>query len=507
MLTPPPAHAPTDPTAEPAPDTIERAVHALQRRWQARLIETHISWVLLDGTHAWKIKKPVHLPFLDARTTATRRALCEAECALNRRLAPTLYLDVRDVTGSSDEPDIDGAGRVLSPVLRMRQFPPGCLFTEQVAAGTLAEADIDHLAHRLAAFHLAAPVASAERAWGTAEQRAATLTEALGSLAQVDVEHTARVAALQRWATQAIATLRPVWRARREAGHIREGHGDLHLANLIRLPDGEVTAFDCIEFDPALRWIDPITDIAFAVMDLGAHGRADLGWRLLNAWLDETGDHEGVAVLRADLVYRAIVRALVARLRTPGGRLDAPPDGPDYLALAEQLPHPGRPTLTITHGLSGSGKSHQALRLLQTTGAIRLRADVERKRLFGLPALSRSREHVPGGIYTPEATQRTYAHLMDRAAALLQAGWPVILDAAFLRRAERVACRALADRHGATFRILHCEAPPEVLHQRLAQRAAHGLDPSEADASVLAQQQVWAEPLTADEQASVTRLP
>lgn len=493
----------TDPMSEPTAEAIARAVHALQRRWSARLIETHISWVLLDGTHAWKVKKPVHLPFLDARTTATRRALCEAECTLNQRLAPRLYLDVRNITGSPDEPGIDGTGPALSPVLRMQQFPPGCLFTEQLAAGTLADADIDRLAHRLAAFHRAAPVAPAERAWGTAEQRAAALTEALGSLAQVAVEHTARVAALQCWVTQAIEPLRPVWQARHAAGHIRECHGDLHLANLIRLPDGEVTAFDCIEFDPALRWIDPITDIAFPVMDLAAHGRADLGWRLLNAWLDETGDHAGVAVLRADLVYRATVRALVARLRTQDAPPDALPDGPDYLALAERLAHHAPPTLTITHGLSGSGKSHQALRLLQVTGAIRLRADVERKRLFGLPAQARSQDHVPGGIYTAEATQRTYAHLMDGAAKLLQAGWPVILDAAFLRRAERVACRALADQHGARFRILHCEAPPAVLQQRLAHRAAQGQDPSEADAGVLAQQQAWAEPLTADELPSV----
>lgn len=502
-----PAPALTDPIAEPTADMLARAVLALQRRWQARLIETHISWVLLDGTHAWKIKKPVHLPFLDARTTATRRALCEAECTLNRRLAPTLYLDVRDLTGSPDEPDIDGAGPTLSPALRMRQFPPGCLFTEQLAAGTLGEVDIDRLAHRLAAFHTAAPVAPADRTWGDADQRAGALTDALASLMRVDEAHAPRITALQQWAEQAITNLRPVWRARREAGHIREGHGDLHLANLIRLPDGEVTAFDCIEFDPALRWIDPITDIAFAVMDLAAHGRADLGWRLLNAWLDDTGDHAGVAVLRADLVYRAVVRALVARLRAPGRPVDTPPDGPDYLTLAEQLAHPTPPTLTITHGLSGSGKSHHALRLLQSTGAIRLRADVERKRLFGLSALAHSHEHVPGGIYTPEATQRTYVHLMDRAAALLQAGWPVILDAAFLRRAERVACRALAQRQGAAFRILHCEAPPDVLQQRLAHRAMQGGDPSEADASVLAQQQVWAEAFAADEQACVIALP
>ena len=506
MPTPPPAPAPTDPTAEPTPDTIERAVHALQRRWQARLIETHISWVLLDGTHAWKIKKPVHLPFLDARTTATRRALCEAECTLNRRLAPTLYLDVRDITGSPDEPAIDGAGPPLSPVLRMRQFPAGCLFSEQVAAGTLAEADIDHLAQRLAAFHTAAPVAPPDSAWGGADLRAAALTDALASLARVACEQSPRVAALQAWATPTMTALRPVWQARRAAGHIREGHGDLHLANLIRLPDGEVTAFDCIEFDPALRWIDPVTDLAFAVMDLAAQGRADLGWRLLNAWLDETGDHAGVAVLRADLVYRAVVRALVARLRSPDPAAPLPP-GPDYLALAERLAHPAPPVLTVTHGLSGSGKSHQARRLLQATGAIRLRADVERKRLFGLPALARSREHVPGGIYTPEATQRTYAHLMARAAALLQAGWPVVLDAAFLRRTERMACRTLAEQHGAAFRILHCEAPPAVLAQRLADRAALGRDPSEADAEVLARQQQWAEPLTPDEQACVMPLP
>ena len=231
------------------------------------------------------------------------------------------------------------------------------------------------------------------------------------------------------------------------------------------------TAFDCLEFDPALRWIDVFSDIAFLVMDLLAHGRGDLAFRFLNAYLDDSGDHAGLPVLRWYLVYRALVRALVARIRSGQGGAAG---GPDHLALALRLATEGDARLLITHGVSGSGKSWVAQRLLQQAQAIRLRSDVERKRLFGLRALDASASLVSGGIYGQGATQRTYAHLREVAAVALAAGQRVIVDAAFLRRNERDEFRRLAQACRVPFTLLHCTAPHELLRQRVQARGARG---------------------------------
>jgi aminoglycoside phosphotransferase family enzyme len=290
----------------------ERLVHALQQRWGATLIETHISWVLLDGVHAWKFKKPVHLPFLDFTELATRHRLCEVELMLNCRLAPQLYLDVQPICGTPDAPEVNGHGPAIEYVLRMKQFPAGALMSERLIAGTLLPEHIDQLAHNLAAFHRVAPVAPTDSPYGTPQRIEDGMANVLAGLAQQG--HGQAVSTVQTWATQQAQALRDTWAQRRANGHIVEGHGDLHLANVVVLED-TVTAFDCIEFDPALRWIDTSNDIAFLIMDLMVHQRSDLAFRFLNAYLDETGDHACLPTLRFYMVYRALVRALVAGLQ------------------------------------------------------------------------------------------------------------------------------------------------------------------------------------------------
>src|SRR6188474_3199097 len=102
-----------------------------------RLIETHISWVLLGATRAYKLKKPVRLPFLDFTTLAARRRFCDEELRLNRRLAASLYLGVVNVCDSQAGPVLDGWGPVRDVAICMRRFPDGALWSEQLAAGTL----------------------------------------------------------------------------------------------------------------------------------------------------------------------------------------------------------------------------------------------------------------------------------------------------------------------------------------------------------------------------------
>lgn len=448
---------------------------------EPRLIETHLSWVLLTAQHAWKLKKPVNLGFVDYSTAEARHHACLEELRVNRRMAPVLYLEVLPVTGTpGGEVELGGTGEVLDWVVRMRRFADGALWSERVAAGTLLPRHIDQFAARLAALHESAPRASVSSGWGGARvvaesvQRVHAQIEALcpGAIGPM----------LGPWLADQAITLAPLWGARLALGKVRECHGDLHLANVVMLGDGvgeeEAAAFDAIEFDPALRWIDVLSDTAFLMMDLWAHGRRDLAFRLLNAYLEHTGDYAGLPVLRHYLVYRALVRGMVGLLR--GER----PQDSLYLPLAATIAGLHDPRLLLTCGLPGSGKTWVTQRLLEATGAVRLRSDVERKRLHGLTALADSRA---GGrdIYTADTTALTYRALGELARIALHCGCPVIVDAASLRRSERRAIELVARDIGAPFLLLHCTAPMAVLRQRVQARYAQGEDASEADLAVL----------------------
>ena len=246
-----------------------------------------------------------------------------------------------------------------------------------------------------------------------------------------------------------------------------------------------------MEFAPALRCIDVLDDIAFPVMDLSAQGRGDFAFRLLNAWLDATGDHGAVPALRFAVVYRALVRAQVAQLRGAGHQASVQA----YLATALAWTQPAPARLWITHGLPGSGKSFASQRLLEQQGAICLRSDVERKRLFGLGMLDDSKAQGLD-LYTPDTTRRTYERLFELARGVLAAGFSVVLDAAFLLRSEREQARRLAEQAQVPLHIVVCGAPLALLQQRLRDRRG---DPSEADTAVLDKLLHVTEPLTPQE--------
>ncbi|MDB5843150.1 MAG: hypothetical protein JWP79_460 [Polaromonas sp.] len=477
-------------------DQARALAGTLAGRLGAELIETHISWVLLAGDSAYKIKKPVRLPFVDYSALPARRHFCEEELRLNRRLAPSLYLGLSRITGTLEAPLLDASGPALEYAVRMRRFPKGALFAEQVAAATLSRLDVDRLADLLAGFHHGQTPAEPAAPYASAQARHLAARAALeGALA---VASPAEQARLHAWLESGAAGLQALWTQRRIEGRVRECHGDLHLDNVVSL-EGGVAAFDGIEFDPALRWIDVLDDIAFAVMDFMARGRMDFAFRLLNRWLDGTGDHAGLPALRFSLVYRALVRAQVERLNGAGHEAAAR----RYLDTALALARPGQPRLLITHGLPGSGKTFASQQLLEREGAIRLRSDVERKRLAGLGMLADSRASGLD-LYQPEATARTYAQLFSRAREALQAGWPVILDAAFLRRAERAQAQALAGALGVPFSIIDCQAPPQVLRERLQARRG---DASEANVEVLEKLSLSAEPLSGEESRHVLPAP
>lgn len=482
-------------------------------------IETHISWVLLAGEHVYKFKKPLVLDFLDYSTLALRRAACEEELRINRRTAPGIYLDVVAVTGTLQAPRLvplqalEEGTPVLEWAVHMRRFAQDGLLSHLAAQGQLQPAHIDQLALHIAAFHARAAVAGADSPWGRVETMRETVAhnfpDVLAVVAGTALQPTLEV--VQRWSTQQGEVLAPLMAQRRAQGWVRECHGDLHLNNLV-LIDGAPQLFDAIEFNPTFRWTDVLADLAFVLMDLQAHGRADYAWRLLNAYLEQTGDYSALQLLPYYQCYRAMVRAKVAALRwaqlqgQPQAQAAAQQEVVRYLQLAAQLIAPRPLALWLVSGVSGSGKSRHSQRLIEWQGIVRVKADVERKRLFGLPALAKSADVVPGGIYTLEASQRTYARLAALARDVLFAGLPVLVDATCLKVAQRRLFMALAQELAVPCRILALDAPVDVLRQRVLHRAAKGGDPSEADVAVLEGQLKAREPLTAQELACAVQV-
>lgn len=470
------------------------------------VIETHISWVLLTGEFAYKIKKPVNLGFVDFTTLEKRLGYCREEMRLNGRLAPDLYLGVVPVTAGNDGPQFGGDGPVLEYAVKMRQFSQDALLDRLLKRGELLPAHIDALAAEVAEFHQQTAIADINSPFGDPAAIWSPVEENFRHIAG-SPDHPTRTAQLQKlraWTEGEFHRREPVFSRRKADGKIRECHGDLHLGNMIL--DGEaVVLFDCIEFNESFRWIDVMSEIAFTVMDLGDRGRKDLAARFLNKYLGHTGDYAGLEVLRYYLVYRATVRAKVAAIRLAQPGLDAETRAEtdrllqSYLDLAEGDTHPPSPRLLLTHGVSGTGKSSVTGELLQELSAVRIRSDVERKRLF-------PDEDAARGLYTAAATEKTYAQMATGVRAVIDGGFIAIADATFLHRRHRDQFRNLADELGVPLTLLDFTAPVEVLRERVTKRAAVHNDVSDADLAVLERQLQQQEPLGADEAVDVVEI-
>ena len=469
------------------------------------VIETHISYVLLDGTFAYKIKKAVNLDFLDFTTLPARRFYCAEELRLNRRLAPSLYLGVVPITGTEDAPVLDGHGTAIEYAVKMRQFDQDGLLSRVLARGELTPARVDEIAAAVASFHgraaRAAPDAPFGRPAGVMRPVRQNFVQMLAAVGPAGDR--AQLEQLFAWTEAEAERLTPVFEQRNREGFVRECHGDLHLGN-IALVDGAATLFDCIEFSPSMRWIDVMSDVGFLVMDLRDHCRPGHAARLLSAYLETTGDYAGLAVLRFYVVYRALVRAKIACLRIAqtedaGERGRLLDEYRTYLALATAETSPAHRGIVITHGVTGSGKTTRAREVVESAGAVRIRSDVERKRLAGLDAGARTGSAVGGGVYTDDASRHTYLRLAALAGEIVTAGYPVVVDAAFLERWQRDLLRRTAAGLHVPFAILDCTAPEPVLRARVRQRLEDGRDASEATIDVLEHQLATAEPLAADE--------
>lgn len=443
-----------------------------------RLIETHISWVFLAGAFAYKIKKPIDLGFLDFSTLEKRKRACEEELRLNQRTAPDLYLAVLPVYGSAESPVwSEGSGDPIEYAVQMVRFDENRQMDRMLAEGLLTARHMDALAETVAEFHEKHAAPSLDPDYGRPDSIQKAWEDNFRQIRHwhPPMDCIDRLDAIERWTSERHEALRERFVERKAAGFIRECHGDLHLKNLAWIAERPLV-FDCIEFDPFLRWIDVMNDCAFLSMDLEFQGVFPLSQRFLDGYIERTGDFDGLALLRFFKVYRAMVRAKVrlirARQETGEGRQEsATQEFCRYIGYAFASTQPVPTGILLTFGVSASGKSRIARSLTEMLPVFRIRSDVERKRLFGIDRRQDASADFGEGMYSRDATRRTYERLLMLCERVLDAGYGVVVDAAFLRFEERERFRRLAAEKGVPLAIVEPIASVDTLRRRIRTRS------------------------------------
>jgi uncharacterized protein len=475
---------------------------------QLGLIETHVSWVILTGKYAYKIKKPVDFGFLDFSTLKKRKHFCEEELRLGQLFAPEIYLAVVPITGTIEYPQINGdTGPILEYAIKMCEFSQDNLLSALLKRGKINAALIDQLGQLIAEFHKKTPVAPKNSRFGLPHEVHAPTQQNFEQIIPLlsnptDIEQVKR---LEIWANKQFTKHQKLFEERKEQGFIRDCHGDLHLANII-LYQNKLVLFDRLEFNEDLRWTDVIADLAFLAMDLAGKKQPKLANQLINTYLQFTGDYEGLNLLTYYLSYRAVVRAKIALFRlnqkdlSDKEKLDIRKDYYNFINLAEFYTHPKKPCLILMHGLAGSGKSTIAKNIAIECGAIQISSDIIRKQLFNIPLYKNSHSTPYGGIYTPQSTEKTYNKLLALAKIVITAGFTVVIDATFLLHSQRLMFYNLANFLKVPFYILHCQTNDLKIIQRIKKRSVRNNHISEANSTILKHQKELIEPLLKPEQ-------
>lgn len=505
---------------------------------EVTLVETHISWILLTGTVAYKIKRPVCFPFLDLRSLERRAFFCQEELRLNRRFAPQLYIDVCPIVSVDGAARIDGAGEPVEYAVKMSQFSREDELDNLLTQGRIAPVELAAFGRELAAIHADLPVAAPPAPWGDPQSVHDAVFRNLEECIQASTvfDSVSAVRSLRPELEQCLQRLNPWMYDRREDGRVRECHGDLHAANIVRL-QSRLVAFDCLEFEPSFRWIDVADEVAFLLADLDARGYPLHEQAFLGGYLGRSGDFQACRLLPLYKAHHALVRAKVGALQrqdsgaepasagaaagagaasasagaAPANVSAASASADDrplrafraYLDCAARALGRKSPVLILMSGLSGSGKTWLAERLAPLLGAVHLRSDIERKRLAGVDDRARTGSALGEGMYSKDFTARVYAYLACAVDDILSGGYTPIVDATFSRREDRDTFRKLAVRLGAPACLIHCHASHEVLRSRITQRGREGRDASEADVNVLEWQREHSEPVAADEHFTV----
>ncbi len=442
------------------------------------LVETHLSWVLLTGHDAYKIKKPVHLDFVDFSTLEKRKHFCEEELRCNRAFTPELYLGVVPIVETEDgQLKMGGEGQIVEWAVHMLQFAQTDQADRLLADNALTRDEMMDFGIALAKQHDRLLPARNVDQTGPLKSNFDTLRSL-----QNTKEYRSILSRLEAKMFEDVKNIEALMTKRFETGFVRECHGDLHLSNLVRTPNG-IRAFDCLEFDAKLRNIDVWCDIGFLYMDCAVRDRDDLGYVFVDGYLDHTGDYEGLTLLPLFARYRSMVRAKVAALRLEQSPQDAASAAKLKTHIEWTERHGTRSTgrLIMMCGLSGSGKSHWAARLVPELRALRLRSDVLRKRSLGTGV----RYGIAEGLYSPAQSDLVYSKLAGITARLLSSGENVIVDAANLQLSQRQEFYSAAKTTGAICTLVQLTAPITILRERIENRKREGGDPSDADINVL----------------------
>lgn len=473
-----------------------------------QLIQTHVSYVFLTGDYAYKVKKPVNFGFLDFSTLEARQHFCLQEIQMNQQNAPEIYLEVLPITQADNQIELNGTGQAVEYVLKMREFPQDDLFSSLFEQNQLTETHMEELGRIVAQFHAKAQTNEYIRSFGEVAKIRQAFDENYQQTEKyigVDNPQTSQQFAETKQFTDAFfANQQELFNSRIQNNWIRECHGDLHLRNICLWHD-KIQLFDRIEFNEPFRFVDVMYDVAFAVMDLEARGRKDLGNAFLNTYIEQTGDWEGLQVLPLYLSRQAYVRAKVNSflLDDPGVPEDVKTASrkiaADYYRLAWEYTQQRQGQLILMSGVSGSGKTTVARHLARQLGAIHLRSDAVRKHLAGISLTQKGEAE----LYTPEMSQKTYNRLLELGIKLASQGFSVILDAKYDLETSRKDAIALAKSHQLPVKIIYCTAPEDVLRDRLLSRTG---DVSDATADLLTQQQATAQAFTEAEQPLVTTL-
>lgn len=465
------------------PGAIPGAVRSPELR------ETHVSWVFLTDDRAFKIKKPVDLGFLDFSTLERRREACEAEVALNRRLAPEgVYLGVlpvrRDANGTHRvRRDGDADGEIVDWAVEMRRLPDAERADVMLAGGRLDFAHVERVAEVVARFHETARCDEETARFGSPDAIAVNVKENFRQTRETILEHLSAEEAreIERWQLSFLESRAALFEERVAKGRVRDGHGDLRLEHVYFEAGGagDVTVLDCIEFNERFRYADVCADVAFLSMDLAWHGRVDLAERLLATYARESNDFDLFRLVDFYESYRAYVRGKVGSILAADERASAAAreraraEVRRYfvLALASERRRVVPPSVVAVGGIIASGKSTIADRLGREMMAPIVEADRTRKNMLGVAPTQPVHSGAWAGAYSKEFTEKVYAEVLRRAGAVLESGRPVILDASFRSEAMRKSARDLAEKHGVPFRFVECRAPREVCIARLEQRA------------------------------------
>jgi hypothetical protein len=468
-----------------------------------RLIQTHISYVLLAGEFAYKVKKPLNLGFLDYSTLEKRRQMCEAEVRLNRRLCPEAYIGVEPIVRRDAAVRVGGEGEIVEYAVKMHRMPDARMMPALLDRGLVTSADIRRLARTIADFHRASVVDERTAAFGRLDVIRANWAENFEQIEPYvgQLIERSTMDRLRAYVGEFLRANAGLIEERADGGRIRDCHGDLRADAVVIHEDGSICVMDCIEFNDRIRFGDVAADIGFLAMDLEFRRRRGLADELIGAYLGESDDETLPLVLNFYKCYRAAVRAKVEAMR--GDEPEVPSRARDgaranaaaYFDLARAYAGTASPHVVIMMvGLAGTGKSYIADALAGRMGAVVISSDVVRKRRAGVDVRQRMAARYGAGLYGEDERARIYEAMRARARQHLALGRSVILDATHIRRLDRDAVGAIAKDAGVPLFAVVVTADDAVVRARLDARMALPGEASDAGWEVYLRQREAFEP-------------